>query len=158
MLLILTPEDPKEVTLRKDILVRDSRVLPYLSKGHWSYMSKMLFVPVDGLGSDGSYQPRVYGTDDHSRAACPPAASRRDMVSSCPRRKRLFCFWAAKCSRWRANVAFLSPVTATVTHSIMNLSDKPEAWIVTNYWEGRSSGWQNVKPQPSVAAKPLKTE
>ena len=50
--------------------------------------------------------------------------------------------------------AFLAPVTATITHSIMNLSDRMQAWIGT----GREKGgmpFLGSLAQPSIAPKPL---
>ena len=56
-----------------------------------------------------------------------------------------------------ANVAFLAPVTGAITHSIMNLSDRMQAWIGT----GREKGgmpFLGSLVQPSIAPKPLKAE
>jgi hypothetical protein len=154
MLMILTPEDPKEVTLRKDILVRDSRVLPYLSKGHWSYMSKMLFVPADGLAPTEAisiaYMAPMTIAASHAH---PP--HHEEIWIKLPPAHDTYLFLGSEVQPMAANVAFLAPVTATVTHSVLNLSNGVEGWIGTNYWEGKSSGWQNVAVQPSIAAKPL---
>ena len=157
MLLLLTSEDPKEVTLRKDILVRDSRVLPYLSKGHWSYMSKMLFVPADGLAPTEAISIAFMAPMTIAAPHAHPPHHEEIWIKLPPARNT-FLLLGSEVQPMAANVAFLAPVTATITHSIINLSDKAEAWIGTNYWEGRSSGWQNVKPQPSVAPKPLGAE
>jgi mannose-6-phosphate isomerase-like protein (cupin superfamily) len=157
MLMLLTSEDPNRVALRKDILVRDSRVLSYLSKGHWSYMSKMLFVPVDGLAPTEAisiaYMAPMTIAAPHAH---PP--HHEEIWIKLPPAQHTLLILGSEIQPMRANVAFLAPVTSTVTHSIINLSSRVEAWIGTNYWEGSSSGWQNVKPQASVAPKPLKPE
>jgi len=60
MMLMLTWDEPEEVTLRKDILVRDSHALPFLAKGHWSYMSKILFVLATAWAQQNSYHSPLW--------------------------------------------------------------------------------------------------
>src|SRR6266568_1299057 len=127
LLLLLTWEDPKEVTLRKDILVRDSRVLAYLSKGHWSYMSKMLFVPVDGLAPTEAISIAFMAPMTIAAPHAHPPHHEEIWIKLPPARNT-FLLLGSEVQPMAANVAFLAPVTATITHSIINLSDKAEAW------------------------------
>jgi mannose-6-phosphate isomerase-like protein (cupin superfamily) len=136
MLMMLTSEDPKEVTLRKDILVRDGRVLPYLSKNsHWSYLSKILFTAADGLApaetiSIAFMAPMTIAAPH----AHPP--HREELWIKLPPAEGSFLFLGSEVQPMPANVAFLAPPTGITTHSIMNLSHRIQAWIGT----GREKG------------------
>jgi len=50
-----------------------------------------------------------------------------------PPAEKTFLFLGSEVQPMPANVAFLAPVTRTITHSIINLSGKAEAWIGTNF-------------------------
>jgi hypothetical protein len=157
MLMVVTSHDPKKVTLRKDILVRDSRVLPYLARGHWSYMSKLLFVPADGLAPTEAFSVAFMAPMTIAAPHAHPP-NHEEIWIKLPPAENTFLFLGSEVQPMPDNVAFLAPVTSKITHSILNLSDKMQAWIGTNYWEGTSSGWQKVQTQPSVPAKPLVNE
>ena len=157
MLMLLTPEDPRVVTPRKDVLVRDSRVLAYRSKGHWSYMSKILFAPVDGLAPTEALSIAFMAPMTIAAPHAHPP-HHEEIWIKLPPAENTYLFLGSQVQPMPANVAFLSPVTGKTTHSILNLSDRAEAWIGTNYWEGESSGWEKFPVQPSVAPKPLKAE
>lgn len=158
-MLMLNWDEPKSVKLRNDILVRDSRVLKYLSVGHWHFMSKLLFVPVDGMGPTEAisicYMAPITVSAPHAH---PP--HHEELWIKLPPADRTYLLLGSEVRGMTANMAYLAPVTGTVTHSNMNLSDHMEAWIGTNYWGemGPTSGWQKLPDQPSVAPKPLKTE
>ena len=132
MMLMLTWDEPEEVTLRKDILVRDSHALPFLAKGHWSYMSKILFVPADGMGPTEllslAFMAPMTIAAPHAH---PP--NHEEMWIKLPPAEKTFLFLGSEVQPMPANVAFLAPVTRTITHSIINLSGKAEAWIGTNF-------------------------
>jgi hypothetical protein len=157
MMMMLTSEDPKEVTLRKDILVRDGRLLPYLSKNsHWSYMSKILFTSADGLAPAEAISIAFMAP---MTIAAPHAHSphREELWIKLPPAEKAFLFLGSEVQPMTANVAFLAPVTGTITHSIMNLSDRMQAWIGT----GREKGgmpFLGSLAQPSIAPKPLGAE
>jgi hypothetical protein len=154
MLVLITSEDPKEVRLRKDILVRDARVLFSLSKNsHWNYMSKMLFTSADGLAPAESISiaflaPMTIAAPD----AHPP--HREELWIKLPPAQETFLLLGSEVRPMRANVAFLAPVTGTITHSVINLSGKPEAWIGTGREKGALPFFGSLV-QPSVAPKPL---
>ena len=156
MMLMLTWDEPKAVTLRKDILVRDSHVLKYLSVGHWHFMSKLLFVPVDGMGpTEGisiCYMAPITVSAPHAH---PP--HHEELWIKLPPADRTYLFLGSEVRRMTANMAYLAPVTGTITHSNMNLSDHMEAWIGPYFWGEVASvaGWQTLPVQPSVAPKPL---
>jgi hypothetical protein len=158
-ILMLTWDEPKSVKPRKDILVRDSHVLNYLSVGHWNFMSKLLFLPVDGMGpTEGisiCYMAPITISAPHAH---PP--HHEELWVKLPPADRTYLFLGSEVRRMTANMAYLAPVNGTITHSNMNLSDHVEAWIGTNYWGemGPTSGWQTLPDQPSVAPKPLKSE
>jgi hypothetical protein len=157
MMMMLTSEDPKEVTLRKDILVRDGRLLPYLSKNsHWSYMSKILFTSADGLAPAEAISIAFMAP---MTIAAPHAHSphREELWIKLPPAEKAFLVLGSEVQPMTANVAFLAPVTGTITHSIMNLSDRMQAWIGT----GREKGgmpFLGSLAQPSIAPKPLGAE
>jgi hypothetical protein len=157
MMMLLTSEDPKEVTLRKDILVRDSRLLPYLSKNsHWSYMSKILFTSADGLApaeaiSIAFMAPMTIAAPH----AHPP--HREELWIKLPPAEKTFLLLGSEVQPMAANVAFLAPVTGTITHSIMNLSDRMQAWIGTGQEKG-GMPFLGSLVQPSIAPKPLNAE
>jgi hypothetical protein len=157
MLVVVTSHDPQKVTLRKDILVRDSRLLPYLSTGHWSYMSKLLFVPADGLAPTEAFSIAFMAPMTIAAPHAHPP-HHEEIWIKLPPAENTFLFLGSEVQPMPDNVAFLAPVTGKITHSIINLSDRMQAWIGTNYWEGASSDWQKVQTQPSVAAKPLKSQ
>jgi len=157
MMLMLTWDEPKDATLRKDILVRDSHGLPYLSDGHWSYMSKLLFVPADGMGPTEAISIALMAPMTIAAPHAHPP-HHEEIWIKLPPGENTYLFLGSEVQPMPANVAFLAPVTGKTTHSVINLSSRAEAWIGTNYWEGRSSGWQTIPVQPSVAAKTLKSE
>jgi Cupin domain len=156
MLLMLTSEDPKEVTLRKDILVRDSRVLSYLSKGHWNYMSKILFTSADGLAPAEAISVAFMAPMTIAAPHAHPP-HREELWIKLPPAENSFLFLGSEVQPMPANVAFLAPPTGITTHSIMNLSDRMQAWIGTGREKGGAPFLGSVV-QPSVAPKPLKTD
>ena len=123
-------------------------------------MSKILFAPVDGLAPTEALSIALYGPDDNRRTARPSTASREEIWIKLPPAENTYLFLGSQVQPMPANVAFLSPVTGKTTHSILNLSDRAEAWIGTNRLkEGRVLRLGEVSlVQPSVAPKPLKAE
>jgi hypothetical protein len=154
ILMMLTTADPKEVTLRKDIRVRDSRVLPFLFKNsHWSYMSKMLFTSADGLDPTESISIAFLAPMTIAAPHAHPP-HREELWIKLPPAERTFLFLGSEVQPMPANAAILAPVTGTVTHSVINLSDRVEAWIGTGREKGGPPSLESLV-QASVVPKPL---
>jgi mannose-6-phosphate isomerase-like protein (cupin superfamily) len=135
-LMMLMWEEFPDAKPRNDLIVRDSRVLPFLvSRGHWSYASKILFTSVDGLsphdGFSVAYMTPMTIGDPHAH---PP--HHEEIWIKLPPAEKAYLFLGSEVQPMPANVAFLAPVTGQTTHSILNLSDKVEGWIGTNHWPG----------------------
>jgi hypothetical protein len=156
MLMLLTSEDPNRVSLRKEILVRDSRILSYLSKNsHWSYLSKILFTAADGLAPAESISVAFLAPMTIAAPHAHPP-HREELWIKLPPAEGSFLFLGSELQPMAANVAFLSPPTGITTHSVMNLSDRVQAWIGTGREKG-GAPFLGSLAQPSIPAHPLKT-
>jgi mannose-6-phosphate isomerase-like protein (cupin superfamily) len=152
-MLLLTWQNPKGVTPRTNILVRDANAIPIRDKNsHWSYLSKNIFNPADGLDPGESfyvsYLPPMTITAPHSHGAhheecwvkLPPDSS--------------FLFLGSEVRKMPPNTAFLVPPNDEIGHSVINLSkDRRQAWFVFNRFH------ENKYPPaelPFVNPKPLR--
>ena len=156
MMLLLKWDDFGDSTLRKDILVRDSHVLPYNANGHWSYMSKILFTSADGLTSSEAFSVAYMAPMTIAAPHAHPP-HREELWIKLPPAENAYLFLGSEIQPMPANVAFLAPVTGKTTHSILNLSDKAQAWIGTGREKGGAPFFGSLV-LPSVAPKPLKAE
>ena len=128
-MLILTWQSLKEATPRSEILVRDVNDLPLDGKNnHWSYISKNIFNPADGLHPGESfsiiYMPPMTIAGPHGHSP----GSEEVWVKLPP--YSTYLFLGSEVRDMPPNTAFLAPPNDKTTHSVVNFTkDKTHTFI-----------------------------
>jgi quercetin dioxygenase-like cupin family protein len=153
MVLITEAYDSK-VKLRKDILVRDRRDLPFAEPmAAWNYNAQCLFGPPDGIDANEtillvSMEPMT-NSFPHSHSPhweevwlkLPPTGS--------------FALLGSEVRKQDPNEAFLAPPDGKTWHSVINLTEKPLYWLYVGHYTATVDYPKSVYEVPSVKPIPI---
>ena len=132
--------------------MRDINSLPIRDKNsHWSYLSKNVFNPADGLHPAESiyvsYLPPMTITGPHSH----PAHHEEVWLKLPP--GDAFLLLGSEVREMPPYTAFLVPTNGLTTHSVVNVSSERQAWFVFNRF---AQGTYPPQQLPSIAPKALR--
>jgi hypothetical protein len=139
---------------RKDILVRDTSDLPSDGKNnHWSYMSKNIFNPADGLQQGESFGI-VYMAPMTIAASHAHLPKAEEVWVKLPPYSS-YLLLGSEVRDMPPNTAFLAPPNAMTVHSVVNLThDKIQLWIgFARHPKWPSHALPSVAPKPSGTGK-----
>jgi mannose-6-phosphate isomerase-like protein (cupin superfamily) len=148
-LLMLTWEPSPDVSLAKQILVRDTHQMPLTDCGgeicHWSYLGKNIFNPSHGLHPNESfhvvYVPPMTIGEPHAHVP-----GWEEVWTKLPPHTTYFML-GSEVREMPPFTAFLSPPNSKTVHSVINLSkDQTMAWLFISHF--------TVK-QPDYGREPL---
>jgi quercetin dioxygenase-like cupin family protein len=151
MALLTAIYDPS-VRLRKEILVRNRRDLPYSEPMTvWNYDAQCLFGPRDGLHPNETI---LLITMEPMTTSFPHSHSPHweEVWLKLPPDDS-YAFLGSEVRRQRPNEAFLSPPDGKTWHSIVNLTEKPMYWFYVGHYTEPADYPDWVYAVPSV--KPI---
>jgi len=121
-MLILRGDYMAEKAPPKEIVVKDSRVLPIHAGGHWTHIVRELFKADDGLG--GFFAILLVSIDGMNIAEPHPHGPGDEEIWYALKGKSLL--WLGREIRWQEEgTAFMIPKTGKTTHANININDEP---------------------------------